>query len=359
MLKYTQTLKITGCLLHNRIAQPYSQCRRFAFSRFPEPKAPGSFRSTRRRPESRSNPQTQEAGNETHAPEDDSQLWNTSQRPPSSNPEEGLRRLLAENETLVIERQIEMLNVFVGFEQSNKYSISNEHGVPLGYIAEEPGGFLKTFSRQLLSTHRPFRALVMDLEGSPILWVRRPFALINSRMYVQRLKKFHEYTPDGEPILDTFAEVQQRWHPWRRRYDLFLRQSHHRILSTASEPQPEPSPAVFNQSFQVDEGFLAWNFKLLDGRAEQVAHIQRAFRGFGRELFTDTGQYIVRFGPSPEMSEDIDGTPPKPTILRNLTVDERALILALAINVDCDYFSRHSGHHGGLFGFTHVGGNWE
>lgn len=103
-------------------------------------------------------------------------------------------------------------------------------------------------------------------------------------MYAQRLKKFHEYTPDGEPILDTFAEVQQRWHPWRRRYDLFLRQSHHRILSTTSEPQPEPSPAVFNQTFQVDEGFLAWNFKLLDGRAEQVAHIQRAFRGFGREV---------------------------------------------------------------------------
>ncbi|KAG9226004.1 hypothetical protein CCMSSC00406_0009101 [Pleurotus cornucopiae] len=322
MLKYSQTLHLTGRLLQHHIP-PYHQCRRFAFSRFPEPKAPGSFRSTRRRPES--NPQAREAAHETHTPEDDSQLWHTSQRPPASNPEEGLRRLLAENETLVIERQIEMLNVFVGFEQSNKYSISNEHGVPLGYIAEEPGGFLKTFSRQLLSTHRPFRALVMDLEGSPILWVRRPFAWINSRMYAQRLKKFHEYTPDGEPILDTFAEVQQRWHPWRRRYDLFLRQSHHRILSTTSEPQPEPSPAVFNQTFQVDEGFLAWNFKLLDGCAEQVAHIQRAFRGFGRELFTDTGQYIVRFGPSPEASEEIDGTPLKPTILRDLTVDERAV----------------------------------
>lgn len=27
------------------------------------------------------------------------------------------------------------------------------------------------FSRQLFRTHRPFRALVMDTEGSPILWV--------------------------------------------------------------------------------------------------------------------------------------------------------------------------------------------
>jgi hypothetical protein len=53
--------------------------------------------------------------------------------------------------------------------------------------------------------------------------VRRPFAWINSRMFVQRLKEFSEYTPDGEPVLDTFAEAQQIWHIWRRRYDLFLR----------------------------------------------------------------------------------------------------------------------------------------
>lgn len=210
MLKYSQTLHLTGRLLQHRIL-PYHQCRRFAFSRFPEPKAPGSFRSTRRRPESRpeSNPQAGEPAHETHTPEDDSQLWHTSQRPPASNPEEGLRRLLAENETLVIERcalckafrsnqRISdigagksrcLTSLLVLSSRTNTASvreledrqlryvltlrrIGNEHGVPLGYIAEEPGGFLKTFSRQLLSTHRPFRALVMDLEGSPILWVR-------------------------------------------------------------------------------------------------------------------------------------------------------------------------------------------
>ena len=42
-------------------------------------------------------------------------------------------------------------------------------------------------------------------------------------MYVQRLKDYNTYTAEGEPVLDTFGEVQQLWHPWRRRYDLFLR----------------------------------------------------------------------------------------------------------------------------------------
>lgn len=87
-----------------------------------------------------------------------------------------------------------MLNIFVGFEQSNRYIISehasgfptmitytvlsgilssaNEQEEVLGYVAEEPRGFLSMFSRQIFRTHRPFRALVMDSQGSPILWVR-------------------------------------------------------------------------------------------------------------------------------------------------------------------------------------------
>lgn len=94
-------------------------------------------------------------------------------------------------------------------------------------------------ARQAFATHRPFKATIMDTKGSPIMWVstsrltfsmgsnvmqlRRPFAWINSRMYVQRLKGSMEQTTEGEPILDTLGEVQQVWHPWRRRYDLFIR----------------------------------------------------------------------------------------------------------------------------------------
>jgi hypothetical protein len=44
-------------------------------------------------------------------------------------------------------------------------------GNPLGYIAEEPRGFLASFGRQIFRTHRPFRALILDLNGSPLLWV--------------------------------------------------------------------------------------------------------------------------------------------------------------------------------------------
>ncbi|EGN96056.1 hypothetical protein SERLA73DRAFT_185568 [Serpula lacrymans var. lacrymans S7.3] len=277
-----------------------------------------------------------------------SQLWETSLRQPASNPEEGLRRLLMENHTLTITRQLEMLNIFMGFEQSNRYAITSETGEPLGYIAEEPRGILSMFSRQIFRTHRPFRALVMDTHGSPILWIRRPFAWINSRMFVQRLNDLQGYTSEGEPVLDTFAEVQQQWHLWKRRYDLFLRDIPRRILSTVSEVQPEPEPNSFTQFARVDEGLWAWHFNILDARGAPIATVNRTFRGFGREIFTDTGQYSVNFAAPIGESGSSDPAPRKPTVIRNLTLNERALVLAMAVNIDYDYFSRHSGPGHGM-----------
>jgi len=162
-------------------------------------------------------------------------------------------------------------------------------------------------------------------------------------MFVQRLKDFNDYTPEGEPVLDSFAEVQQRWHAWRRRYDLFLRQEPRRILSLASDPQPEPDLESFHQFSRIDEGLWAWHFTLRDGSGGEIASVNRAFRGFGREIFTDTGRYTVRFSPQPvEPSEHST----RPSIVRNLGLEERALVLATAVNIDFDYFSRHSDGHG-------------
>ncbi|KAG2139334.1 Scramblase-domain-containing protein [Suillus clintonianus] len=324
--------------------------RGYALSRFPERRT-GFGRSSGRKPTQGTVPSTQDEtyGSSSSAYEEqpsvhDSQLWGSSQRTPSSNPEEGLKHLLLNNNTLVITRKLEMLSIFMGFEQSNRYTITNEAGEPLGYIAEEPRGILSMFARQVFRTHRPFRALVMDLHGSPILWIRRPFAWINSRMFVQRLKDLDEYTPEGEPVLDTFAEVQQEWHLWRRRYHLFLRDQPRRILSTTSEPQPEPPTDSFTQFSKIDEGLWAWHFNMLDARGAPIATVNRAFRGFGREIFTDTGQYFVTFDATrPDLS---DPTPQQPTVMRNLTLDERALVLAAAVNIDYDYFSNHSGGHG-------------
>ncbi|KAI0050899.1 Scramblase-domain-containing protein [Auriscalpium vulgare] len=337
-----------------------NSARLYAISRFPPKSGPGASRSRRSSPREPPQPHAAAKAQDSYQLEDkpsleESPLWDESQRLPVSNPEEGLKNLLLPNDTLLVTRQLEMLNIFIGFEQTNKYVISNENGDTMGFIAEEPRGFLQAFGRQIFRTHRPFRAIVMDSHGTPILWIRRPFDWINSRMYVQRIKDLHEYTPEGEPVLDTFAEVQQRWHLWRRRYDLFLRETSRRILSTLDEPQPEPDTEHFSQFARTDEGLWAWHFTMRGRSGEEIASVNRAFRGFGREIFTDTGKFFWPKLPEATPPNPDDATPSKPTVIRNLTLEERALVLAMAVNIDFDYFSRHSegGHGIGLpfFGF--------
>lgn len=130
------------------------------------------------------------------------------------------------------------LDVFLSCTTNLHTIAANISGESLGYVVEEPRGFLSMFSRQLFRTHRPFRALVMDINGSPILWVRgfngpllsltfgkirRPFSWINSRMFVQRPQDSQTPESHDKQVLDTFAEVQQEWHLWRRKYNLFLK----------------------------------------------------------------------------------------------------------------------------------------
>ena len=122
-------------------------------------------------------------------------------------------------------------------------------------------------------------------------------------MRVQRLKDHSEYLPDTEPELDTFGEVQQVWHLWRRRYDLFLRYvrwttcvTKSSDLSVVREPLVSKSTAsmgakpakaedaMYFQIGGVNSGFLAWNFRVLDEDGNEIASVDRAFRGLGREV---------------------------------------------------------------------------
>ncbi|CAG8553615.1 6413_t:CDS:2 [Ambispora gerdemannii] len=190
----------------------------------------------------------------------------------------GLAAILS-NSALVVVRQFEMLNIFLGFEQANKYALHDPEGNSVGFIAEEEQSFSSTLFRQLFRTHRPFRAVVMDAQGNVVLKVQRPFAWINSRIFIS--------SGDDEPI----GEVQQQWHLWRRRYNLFIGDT---------------------QFARIDAPILSWNFNLEDEHGGILGNVNRNFTGFGREIFTDAGQYVIRM-------DAAEGH------VRGMTLDERAV----------------------------------
>ena len=73
--------------------------------------------------------------------------------------------------SIVIQRQLEMMNVLLGFEQANKYTIMDPQGNHIGYLAEQEHGMANVLTRQLFRTHRGFTTHVLSKEGREVLRV--------------------------------------------------------------------------------------------------------------------------------------------------------------------------------------------
>lgn len=62
--------------------------------------------------------------------------------------------LLFQQPGIFVVRQLEMLNLFIGYEQANRYRILDTHGATLGYLLEQDMGFMNNVARQVFKTHR-------------------------------------------------------------------------------------------------------------------------------------------------------------------------------------------------------------
>lgn len=225
---------------------------------------------------------------------------------PTSLEEAKVAPLLARS-NLLITRDIEWANLMLGFEQENRYAVMDVcyPQSPVGFIREQSN----VLARQLLRTRRPLVACITDGLGNELFRVRRPFWWINSSIY-------------GEINGKEVGVVHRRWHLWKRIYDLYLG----------------------NKQFAVVEnpGFWNWTFTLKDIDGKVLAQIDRDWRGFGFEIFTDAGQYVIRFGNAYTSICPVTGIQ-ELEVARPLILSERAVAVALAISLDNDYFSRHGG----------------
>lgn len=238
--------------------------------------------------------------------------------------------------TLVIERRIEYMNLFLGFEQSNKYALYDAMGTQIGWLIERDFGIGKAIMRQVYRLHRPFTVDLLDIEGNLLLTIKRPFSFINSHikailpMQVDESDPLAKEAADIEPDGIVVGESVQSWHLWRRRYNLF------ESINDGS--------GAFKQFGKIDSGFLRWEFPVYDENGMVHGEVSRNFSGLFREAMTDTGVYVLRMDPS---SFEGGETEYGPISGKALTLDEKAVMLSNAVSIDFDYFSRHSGVGGG------------
>lgn len=304
---------------------------------------------------------------------------------------------LLSNSSLVIQRQMEFMNLMMGFEQANKYIIMNGSGETVGYIAEQDHGIGSALARQMFKTHRSFTTHIFDAQEREVLRIHRPFAYINSKIRIydpipkggygeMDVSTSLQGTSAGSVVnqgavaqvsplkldeMRIIGEAQQRWAPLRRKYELFS----YRPLEPASEdnatariesgdrPNTEitalteskaPEQAIeagMAQFANINEPFLSWDFTLRDAQSNTIGSVNRNFAGFAREIFTDTGVYALRMDSAAQTSalETADGSEVGryEREATAMTLDQRAVMLATAVSVDFDYFSRHSSHASG------------
>ena len=300
------------------------------------------------------------------------------------------------NSSLVIQRQIEMMNIMLGFEQANRYIIMDGQGQTLGYIAERDHGIGSAIARQAFRTHRSFTTHIFDAQEREVLRIHRPFAYINSRI------RIYDPIPEGgyaetetstalqgtsassamnqgtvaqvSPLkleeMRIIGEAQQQWAPLRRKYNLFTFRPLEAPPENDATPRLEsgeqpasdtmalteakaPDRAIeagMSQFAHVNEPFLSWDFTLRDESQQTIGSVNRNFGGFAREIFTDTGVYALRMDSAAQLSalENADGTEVSrfEKEAAAMTLDQRAVMLATAVSIDFDYFSRHSRAHG-------------
>ena len=243
--------------------------------------------------------------------------------------------------TLVIKREIEYMNLILGFEQRNIYRIFNANGLELGVFKEEEQGIWSTIKRQLLRTRRPFKMQFwpcMQEYYDPSIQIERGFKFINSHVQcVLNEPGIENGEYDGEVV----AESKQVWHLWRRKYDLYSKYN--------------LNDDFMDKFAECDAPILSWEFYNKDQNGLINSGVDRNWSGLGLEFLTDVGTYVLRLDPQLSFDGLID-----PIFVnqgKQLSAEERLAVICQCISIDFDYFSRHSNGNGFIVGSYGGGGD--
>ncbi|AGC48138.1 scramblase family protein-like protein [Myxococcus stipitatus DSM 14675] len=191
----------------------------------------------------------------------------------------------------------ETVEILIGWEGKNQYSISGEDGRNSVFVGETGEGWASGLMRNFWPFYRT-RLECMTPTGMMALAVEIPWSLFFARAEVLAW--------DGR-LLGT---IEQRWTVFQRCLDIV-------------------SPTGVVLASVVGPFFKPWTFRVLK-RDEEVAVIRKRWSGMLQESFTDADNFTVEFQPS--------CTDPR----------LRQLLMSTALFVDLLYFDNRKGRSSGL-----------
>ena len=186
---------------------------------------------------------------------------------------------------LTVRQEVEMLQVFTGFETRNRYRVLDPNGQDVLYAYEESG----TLSRMFLQSHRPLTLHIIDNSGRDVLIARRDFFWFFSHL--------HFFSSEGREM----GSMQRRFKLINRRFDL-----------------TDPAGGLLHVDGPIFRPHTFW-FRHSGG---DLAKITKRWSGLSREAFSVADNFEVEFS---------DSTMPE---------SMKWLILGAAFAIDLDFFEK-------------------
>ena len=196
---------------------------------------------------------------------------------------------LTRYQQLVVRQQVEPLEVFMGLETENRYSVIAPEGEAVLFAYEE-SGFLR---RQFLRTHRPLTLHVMDYQRQPVLKASRGFFWFFSHLHVS--------DGTGGPL----GSLRRRFAVLERRFILEDHSGH--------------------ASGEVRGPLFRPNTFVVHDQGTEIARITKRWSGLLKEGFSKADTFDIEFV-GPGRGQDF-----------------ALLVLATAFAIDLDFFEGGGG----------------
>ena len=158
---------------------------------------------------------------------------------------------------VVVKQEVEMAEVFTGFETKNKYSINTETGEQLLFAYEESN----TFKRIFLKRMRPLVIHIIDNSKNELVSLKKPFALFLPNQKVFENEK-------------EIASIKKEFTLVKNKFNILYKGQNYLCTSTPRHP---------------------WTFNVFQD-SRQIATIQKKWSGVRKEMFTSADTFFVDFG---------------------------------------------------------------
>lgn len=196
---------------------------------------------------------------------------------------------LSDFDKLIVKQRFEGFEL-LGYETRNKYEILDENQNKIGFAAEQQKGIFGWFMRQYFGHWRKYDVHFFDEFKKEFMFAHHPFRWIFQRFEIK--------DKEGKHI----GALQQRFSILTKRFDI-LDKDENVILEMKSP------------------FWKIWTFPFYY-QGQEVSRIEKKWTGLLAEAFTDKDTFMVSY-------------PHK-----NLTQEERLIILASSIFVDLQYFEK-------------------